>query len=61
MKYKSWDDRLAKTFCLSCDELHHCVEPCDRYMFAAEMAETLDSLAYAFETVMKNGGNTSGD
>ena len=57
MKYKSWDDRLAKTFCQSCGELYHCDDPCDRYMLAAEMAELLDSLAYVFENVTKNGGD----
>ena len=53
MKYKSWDDRLVKTFCQSCDNLYHCNDPCDRYMLAAEMAELLDSIAYIIENVTK--------
>lgn len=55
MKYKSWDDRLSKTFCQSCDELYNCHDPCNKYLLAEEMAEILDSLAHVFETVARNG------
>lgn len=61
MKYKSWDERVVKTFCEECKDYcgspYHCDEPCGRYMLAAEMAELLDSFAYVLENIPKNGGD----
>lgn len=61
MIYKSWDDRVIKTFCQDCKEFtgspYHCDSSCKQYKLASEMAEMLDSLAYVFENITKNGGD----